>query len=127
MIKIRGIHISKSRCGAPVGSMVGKDPKLSKLGLSARLCPSTSTHAKVGRRPKLCHPEVCNFIGFAKKPLLKTNSLRPSKMTKNQKSQAPSVAEGPAVRPSPKQIPAHSPVNTCPRAHICPSPNWPKN
>ena len=29
-------------------------------------------------------PRVCNFIGFAKKPLLKTNSLDTSKIAKNQ-------------------------------------------
>jgi hypothetical protein len=29
-------------------------------------------------------PRVCNFIDFAKKPLLKTNSLGASKIAKNQ-------------------------------------------
>ena len=62
-------------------------------------------------------PRVCNFIGFAKKPLLKTNSLGPSKMTKNQKSHRlrpeRSVVEGPAVRLSPKQLPPHSTFHDC--------------
>jgi hypothetical protein len=30
-------------------------------------------------------PRVCNFIGFAKKPLLKTNSLGASKIAKTNK------------------------------------------
>jgi hypothetical protein len=46
-------------------------------------------------------PRVCDFISFAKKPLLKTNSLDTSKIAKNQQSHnlrpERSVVEGPAV------------------------------
>jgi hypothetical protein len=36
------------------------------------------------RHPPFVIPRVCDFISFAKKPLLKTNSLDTSKIAKNQ-------------------------------------------
>jgi len=39
--------------------------KVMKIADNLRLCPSTSTHAKLGHRPKICHPErsrgTCSF------------------------------------------------------------------
>jgi hypothetical protein len=43
--------------GSPRTAVLGhSQPKLSKLAF-CRLCPSTSTHAKEGDRPPLCHPD----------------------------------------------------------------------
>ena len=42
------------------------------------------TTTKVRATLKFVIPRVCNFIDFAKKPLLKTNSLVASKIAKNQ-------------------------------------------
>ena len=66
------------------------------------LCPSTSTHAKVGHRPQLCHPERSRGTCCAPFPLTTPySSVHPSPLMPRWATARnfviPSVAEGPAV------------------------------
>jgi hypothetical protein len=80
-----------------------------KIADNRRLCPSTSNYVKVVHCPKLCHPERTRISYFTALPAATYAALREESRMKSTEAMVfdrkSGGAEGPAVRPSLKQLP----------------------